>query len=129
MSSVSQNEPRFLIAVKPSGGFVMSVSANEIEVSDIPSAGQAFSDYQTADAVCRQLRKRGLILARVTNVLGEAVTIEMLRQSAPVTAKDDSLPKTQADIDRIPSFELKRRMKADPRFAERVHAIWARTTV
>jgi hypothetical protein len=95
--------------------FVVDLDGREVAGTDVPSCAKHLS-YVEADRLCQALRKRRF-KAVVTDLTGRPVTAYQLKQT-------DSLPATVAALDRLPAAELKRRMKSDAHFRQRVFALW-----
>lgn len=95
--------------------FVIDVDGHTVSGTDVPSCAKHLC-YLEADRLCQSLRKRHFA-AVVCDALGRPVSALQLKQA-------DSLPATVAEVDRIPAMELKRRMKFDTKFRERVLTLW-----
>ncbi len=121
-----ENDFEFLIRVDDRGYFLANVSGRTVTGSLIMSAA-AHSNYLDADRICLRLRVHGYPQAIVTNQTGHPVTAEMLDASGSGSAPENDLAKSTVDVDKIPAAKLKRKMKVDPIFRERVYAIWGTT--
>ena len=95
--------------------YVVSIDGREVHGTTVLSCAEHLT-YLQADRLCQSLRKRHFP-AVVTDALGRPVSADRLQH-------DDSLPTTVAAIDRLPAAELKRRMKSDAQFRQRVFALW-----
>ena len=109
----------FLIKVTPDY-YLAAIEHGQVTGTAILSQAAHF-DYRGADKICTGLRVHGYPTATVTTILGEPVTEAILRGEQPTLAED--LPRTSADVDRIPSREFKRRMLNDPKFKARIGEI------
>jgi len=109
----------FLIKVTPEY-YLAAIEYGQVTGTPILSQAAHF-DYRGADKICTGLRVHGYPMATVTTILGEPVTEAILRGERP--AFSDDLPRTSADVDRIPSREFKRRMLNDPKFKTRIAEI------
>jgi hypothetical protein len=112
----------FLVRLSPDGYFLAEISGKQLRGTAIPSAALHL-DYLGADRISNNLRHCGWPQVFVTDITGVPVTADMLRQT-PAPAKP-SLPTTLAELDKIPSAELKRRRKTEPQFAARVADLYA----
>ncbi len=120
---ISQFE--FLIRINESF-FLSGVDGRQISGTPVPSAASHF-DYRSADRICAGLRAHGYPQAHVTDNLGSAITREMLQAALAVERVEaDDLPRTLAELDKIPSSVMKRRMRGDPEFAKRVADLYAK---
>lgn len=95
--------------------FVIDVDGRTVSGTDVPSCAKHLC-YLEADRLCQSLRKRHFA-AVVTDATGRPVSADQL-------AAGDPLPTTLAELDRIPATELKRKMKSDTKFRERVLNLW-----
>jgi hypothetical protein len=111
----------FLIKVNPHY-YLAAIERGQVTGTAILSQAAHF-DYKSADKICAGLRVHGYSSATVTTILGEPVTEAVLRGESP--APSDDLPKSAADVDRIPAHEFKKRMLTDPKFRSRVDEIEA----
>jgi hypothetical protein len=92
----------------------------EVRGTQIISAAQHL-DFVKADRTCMHLRRHGYPMATVTNVLGAPITAGLLRGEIPNPA--DALPRSLADLDRLPAATYKRRMQSEAAFAGRVQEL------
>jgi len=69
-----------------------------------------------ADRLCQGLVRRGYRMAVVCDALGQPVTAGALRETR---APNDNLPRTFADLCKIPVGEHRRRYKNEPAFRAR----------
>jgi hypothetical protein len=110
------------------GRFLVSVDVGrgEVEITSIPSFAAHFG-YIEADRTAVRLRRRGFRQSVVCSPLGLPVSANDLHAviAAERTPADD-LPRTRADLDRIPAGEMKRRMKTESVFAKRVSELYAK---
>jgi hypothetical protein len=112
------SETLFLVKVTP-GQFLVDYKSPDATVIDTPSNARGYS-YKEADAVTRQLRKRGFTQAVVTDINGLVMTYERLRAiqiSDAAAANKPSLVLTYEEFDKLSSVEVKRRSR-DPEFCE-----------
>jgi hypothetical protein len=105
----------YLVRVTP-GNFVVSIDGRTITTTSIPSAAQHL-DYESADMVVQDLRRRTLRESVVTNFLGVPVSADALRTA--LTETEEILPETVKELIAIPVAERKRRSKQSPAFAAR----------
>jgi hypothetical protein len=111
---VAATVEEFLVRVDESH-FLVDLNGREVHGTTVLSCAEHMS-YLQADRVCQSLRKRHFP-AVVTDALGRPVSADQLKQG-------DSLPATIAEIDRMPATQLKRKMKSDANFRQRVFALW-----
>jgi hypothetical protein len=93
------------------------------DVSGTKSLSDArhFAEYEEAAHWCEMLRRR-YPRTVVTDQRGQPVTPEQLKNLPPVKAYD--LPRNARELDSIPADTLRRRIREDPVFRERVFGIW-----
>jgi hypothetical protein len=122
MQTVNPGKLEFLIRLTPDY-FLASIDGHQITGTPVLSA--AFhADYRAADRICAGLRPRGYPSAHVTDALGTPITRDMLLAVQTTSAKS-TLPKTLAELDRIPMAEIKKRRKAEPEFVARVAELYS----
>ena len=108
-----------------SGRYVMYIDGNAVHVTSVPSAASEMS-YADADAVVRRLRaRRTAPMAIVTTLDGQPVTSGMLDEIRNGKRDDSSplpdflpLPKTLAELNRLPVAQYKERYRNDAVFRE-----------
>jgi hypothetical protein len=106
--------------------FLAAVDGNTVTGTGVPSAALHLN-YETADKICTRLRTHGYSHAHATDVLGNPITREALLDLLSTNGSATStLPLTLAELDKIPSATMKKRMKNDSEFAKRVADLYAK---
>ena len=105
--------------------YLKEADGSTLTVTNTPSYGLLMS-YN--DAVCwiARLQRRGYREAVITDAAGNLMTSERIRQTQQASRQVEStLPRTLAELDRIPAEECRRRYRTEAAFAERVDALSA----
>lgn len=69
----------FLVAMDNVLFFCEKLENGSISGTRVPSAAQRFQTYRAADSVCQELRRQGYGRSCVTNAIGEAVDVDVLK--------------------------------------------------
>jgi hypothetical protein len=101
---------------------VREVDGREVRAVAIPSAALRLA-YRQADELCQVLRRGRYPAALVTNEDGVPVKLSDLYSDPAPTSP---LPRSMSDLDVMPVRELRKRIKSDPTFAQRVADLYAR---
>jgi hypothetical protein len=108
-----------------SGNFVTEISGRTITTTSIPSAAQHM-DYESADMMTQDLRRRGFRECVVTDFLGQPVSADAIRRALALSkTEEEILPKTVKELIAIPVAEQKRRRKQSQAFAARYEELSA----
>jgi hypothetical protein len=103
------------------GRFIAEVDGVTMTVTSVPSAAAHFDSYTRADALCQRLRKRGHRQAIVTDIVGNPIdraAILGIQERYMAT-----LPKTKAELDRLPCVEYKKRFETESAFRQRAEEL------
>jgi hypothetical protein len=125
--SATLNEHDYLVQIDH-GRYLVSIDVGkgEVEITNIPSFAAHFA-YVEADRTAVGLRRRGFRQSVVCSPVGVPVSANDLHAVlAAQDAQANDLPRSRADLDRIPAGEMKRRMKSESVFAKRVSELYAK---
>jgi hypothetical protein len=110
-----------------SGSFVVEIDGGSrtITTTSIPSAAQHM-DYESADMMTQDLRRRGFRECVVVDFLGQPVSADAIRTALALNkAPEEILPTTVKELIAIPVAEQKRRCRQSPAFAARYEKLSA----
>jgi hypothetical protein len=108
-----------------SGNFVVEISGRTLTTTSIPSAARHM-DYESADKMTQDLRRRTFREAVVCDFLGTPVSADAIRTALALSkTQEEILPETVKELIAIPTAEQKRRRKQSQAFAARYEELSA----
>jgi hypothetical protein len=108
---------QFIVQVD-NGRFLVEFDGNQATVVDTPSKA-AHMTYTQADAACQRLRRRGFRQTCVSDITGNPMTFQAIREAADAlhaAQTEASLPATLKELDKIPAEVYRKRRRTEPAF-------------